>query len=484
MPVYLRYLGAEAFGLVGFFTTMQIWLSLLDLGMTPTLSRQMACYKANTLSAHALRELLRTLEWIFSSLALLTVLTGLLASPWLASNWLKLDKLQPSVVSTCIAMMAFASGLRWLAGLYRSGLIGMERQTLVNGISSSVATLKFVGILPLLIFISTEPTVFFGYQVVLAICEALVYLLLLHRNLTPANVSIWPSFKALRSVLPFAGSIAFIGVTWVLIMNLDKLLLSHFLSLRDYGYFSLAIVVAGGIILLISPISQVLQPRLTILLSQKKNTEATELFREASQFISGLMAAVSLIAAVFAKPLLLTWTGDSEASQIAAPILFWYALGNGVVGMLTMPYIIQYATGRLRLHVIGNILFGIFFIPAIAYASWAFGPKGAGITWFTSNLIFLMIWIPVVFRQYLKGIFLKWLVKDVLVLWLAASLPVLIAAIFLNYPESRVKMLAFIVTVGVLSLMFGWLAGDRIRVQLVNMVIRMGSSSKRIIERH
>lgn len=41
-PLYLQHLGAEAYGLVGFFALMQAWMNLLDLGLSPTLGRQAA----------------------------------------------------------------------------------------------------------------------------------------------------------------------------------------------------------------------------------------------------------------------------------------------------------------------------------------------------------------------------------------------------------------------------------------------------------
>ena len=42
VPVYISYLGIEAYGLIGLFATLQAWLSLLDLGLSPTLNREMA----------------------------------------------------------------------------------------------------------------------------------------------------------------------------------------------------------------------------------------------------------------------------------------------------------------------------------------------------------------------------------------------------------------------------------------------------------
>ena len=35
IPLYIHYLGMEAFGLIGLFAVMQAWLTLLDAGMTP-----------------------------------------------------------------------------------------------------------------------------------------------------------------------------------------------------------------------------------------------------------------------------------------------------------------------------------------------------------------------------------------------------------------------------------------------------------------
>ena len=42
LPLYLKYLGAEAYGLVGLFTMLQAWFNLLDMGLTPTVARETA----------------------------------------------------------------------------------------------------------------------------------------------------------------------------------------------------------------------------------------------------------------------------------------------------------------------------------------------------------------------------------------------------------------------------------------------------------
>lgn len=59
LPLYVNYMGAEAYGLVGFFAMLQAWFTLLDLGLTPTISRETARYKGGSMSALEFRRLFR-----------------------------------------------------------------------------------------------------------------------------------------------------------------------------------------------------------------------------------------------------------------------------------------------------------------------------------------------------------------------------------------------------------------------------------------
>ena len=62
VPVYLRYMGAEAYGLVGFFAMVQAWFQLMDMGLTPTMAREAARFTGGVSDASSLRHLLRAWE--------------------------------------------------------------------------------------------------------------------------------------------------------------------------------------------------------------------------------------------------------------------------------------------------------------------------------------------------------------------------------------------------------------------------------------
>ena len=61
-PVYIHFLGIEAFGLIGFFLSVTSILSLLDLGLGTALNRQFAQYSMQSGKAQEMHDLLRTLE--------------------------------------------------------------------------------------------------------------------------------------------------------------------------------------------------------------------------------------------------------------------------------------------------------------------------------------------------------------------------------------------------------------------------------------
>src|ERR1035437_3091490 len=86
VPLYVRYLGIEAYGLIGIFAILQAWLGLLDMGMRPALGREMARFAGGAHNAQSIRDLLRSIEVIGIAIAGAVALGICFASGWLASH--------------------------------------------------------------------------------------------------------------------------------------------------------------------------------------------------------------------------------------------------------------------------------------------------------------------------------------------------------------------------------------------------------------
>jgi len=62
VPLYIRLLGIEAYGLIGFSITLQAILQILDFGLSPTVNRELARFSVLEDKAGEARDFVRTLE--------------------------------------------------------------------------------------------------------------------------------------------------------------------------------------------------------------------------------------------------------------------------------------------------------------------------------------------------------------------------------------------------------------------------------------
>lgn len=471
LPMYLKYMGAEAYGLVGFFTMLQAWFNLLDMGLTPTVARETARFRGGATDALNYRRLLRALQLIFLSIAAIGGGTIFVSSGLIADQWLQVKTLPLAQVKVALQLMALGVGLRWMSGLYRGCISGSERLVWLSTFNAFVATLRFVGVLPVLIWIDHSPIVFFSYQLLVALIELIGLGGQAHR-LFPAipregrvGWSFAQIFSSIKPVLKFSLTIAFTSSVWVLVTQTDKLVLSKLLPLADYGYFTLAVLAASGVLMISGPVSGALMPRMARLHAEDDEKGLIALYRRASRMVAVIAIPACLVLALFAEQVLWVWTGDAHASEHAAPILRSYALGNGFLAMSAFPYYLQFAKGDLKLHLIGNVIFVLLLVPSLFWATLRYGAEGAGHAWLCANALYFFFWVPLVHRRFIKGFHCKWLVCDL-------GAPLVfggVAAIFLNefssWPADRFNV-ALLLFVGTVISVSSCMAGSRIALGL------------------
>lgn len=481
-PFYLIHLGDEAYGLVGFFLLLQTWLNLLDIGITPTLARQVAYARSQINGFDEFRKLLKSFELIFITLALVVTILVACLSDWLANEWVNSEILSTSTITYAISLMGIMIGFRWLAGLYRSGIVGLEDQVWLNFASIVLTTLKFVGSLILLVFISKNIVHFFIYQLSISFLELLTFMARFYSRLPPLKAKLplfYFNFPSVKSVAPFALGIAYTAGLWVFVVQVDKLVLSGVLSLAEFGFLSLVVIVAGAINLLSGPISQAVQPRMTYLLSRGKEVEMILLYRGATQLVTLISLSAALIVSFYSEPLMFAWTGNKDASKWAGDVLFWYALGNGALAILGFQYYLQVAHGKLKLHVLSASLSAVIDIPIMIYASLNFGAEGAGIAWFVLRVSWLLLWTPIVHHKFAYGIHWKWLINDVSIITVVLLSWVTLIQQMFNIESITNRWLIFLVllVIGLSTIVVGVMASSFIRQKIFKIIREKYASS-------
>lgn len=473
LPLYLKYMGAEAYGLVGFFTMLQAWFNLLDIGLTPTVARETARFNGGATNALSYRRLLRALQLIFFTVALLGGGAMFVFSGVIADRWLNVQTLPLAQVQLALQLIAASVALRWMSGLHRGCISGSERLVWLGGFNAFVATLRFVGVLPVLIWVGHTPTVFFTYQLLVAVVELAGLAAKSYRlfpPVPPGQLLGWSPtnlFAPINPLLKFSLSIAFTSSVWVLVTQTDKLVLSKFLPLSDYGYFTLAVLAASGVMMISGPISSALLPRMSRLSAAGDDEGMINLYRNATQLVGVIAIPAALVLAFFAEQVLWAWTGDAEVARKTAPVLTLYALGNGILVMGAFPYYLQFAKGDLKLHLIGNLLLVLLLIPSVILAAWHYGGIGAGYAWLSANVLYFLFWVPVVHRHFMKGLHSRWLLRDLGTTVALAVFSVSLADFFISWPDERSFLILAIFMVSLAIVVIASLGSSWVRKEII-----------------
>ena len=460
VPLYIKYMGAEAYGLVGFFAMMQAWFTLLDMGLTNTISRETARLRGGASDALSYRRLVRVLEAIFLVIALSG--GGLLfaASDYIAQDWLQANQLPIAEVETAIQIMAALVALRWMCGLYRGAITGAERLVWLSGYNSLIATLRFIGVLPILMFVGATPTIFFSYQFAVAILEYTVFIFQAYRLFPSVSQSKrlpW-SWAPLKPVLKFSLTIGATTSLWMLTYQTDKLLLSKLLTLSEYGYFTLAILIASTVGIVSSPIVTAIQPRMAKLEAEGDHAGLIRLYRHSTQVVAVIAGAIASTIMFFSEPFLWAWTGDINLAHQTAPILILYATGNCFLAVSGFQYYLQFAKGDLRLSFIGQCWYTLLIVPLFIWAAYQFGAIGTGYVWIAINVLFFVVWVPLVHHRFVAGLNKVWFGRDVLPIFIITATVAYFLFLIMPQSDSRWWQFSMVTIVGLLVLLSGALA--------------------------
>ncbi|MCI0558835.1 MAG: hypothetical protein MN733_10085, partial [Nitrososphaera sp.] len=106
VPIYINCLGAEAYGLIGLYATLQIVFMMADLGVGNAFTREAARLSALEGQEQHLRDLCRTCEVIMLAAGFLATLSLAVLSHYLAVQWLQAERLPIKAIRESMLMMA------------------------------------------------------------------------------------------------------------------------------------------------------------------------------------------------------------------------------------------------------------------------------------------------------------------------------------------------------------------------------------------
>lgn len=456
IPIYIRFLGIEAYGLVGFYTVLQGVLIIADVGFTATLNRELARLSALPGTEGEMRSLVRTLEILYWSIASLIGAVLLLSVDSVLIHWINPGSLHPALVKETLQLMILAVVFQLPATLYTGGLLGLERQVLANGLQIIWSVIRNGGVILLLILFSATLRTFFTWQILCNAIYSIVSGIFLWRSL-PANPGQHIAFglASVRKVWQYAAGMALLSVFTVLSLQVDKILVAKYISLKVYAFYSLASLISQVPVLVAGPISVAIFPKLMAFVAVGQQDLARGLYHRAGQVVSLLALPAGVVIALFARELVLVWTRSPEVAMNAAPMVVWFVAGFMIQAMLHIPFRLALAHSYLRISLILSVFTLTLVVPIMMFLMSRFGAVGGAMAWTILNL---MQWCPFVYfvhKRLMPGANMRYYLVDVGIPLSAALLVGLAWKEMVPMPGSSLGRLASIGMCGVVAVGVG-----------------------------
>lgn len=449
VPLYIKFMGIESYGLVGFFMSLQVAFSLLDMGLSKAINKELARLSISSINAQEMRDFVRTLEipyWCVAFLIGLLVisLSGLISHYWLNNNQLSIDTVQQAIM-----IMGVAMAFHWPISLYTGGLMGLQKQVLLNCIYVFYYTLKGVGSVLVLWLISPTIVAFFLWQIFASMVFTLLTAVYLWHNLPPSKKRAAFHKQQLLKVWRFSVGMTGISFTAVMLTQIDKVILSRMLSLEMFGYYTLATVTASALYHFIRPINIAVFPRFTQLASLNNINGLTNLYHKSCQFISVSILPAALVLSFFSAEILFLWTNDLVVVKNTYVLLSIYIVGTAFNGLMNLPYTLQIAYGWIKLELFTSIIAMIIMVPLLYFLTRQYSAIGAACAWPILNLSYFLITAHIMHRRLLKREKWKWYFYDVAAPMLASL--AIVAFWRLTLPDDMSKITTAIALLGVLA---------------------------------
>jgi O-antigen/teichoic acid export membrane protein len=346
IPLLLRAMGAEGFGLVSIVWTLIGYFSLFDFGLGRALTKfvSMEVGQQNT---QALPNLIVTAMVLLAILGITMACLIWLSVPWMVTNVLKPRVSDPAEVVSSFHLVALAIPLVVINVGLRAVLEGLLRFDLTNLIR-----------VPFGLFTIISPAVVshFGFglpAIVLAIgggifIALLGYTLQLRASILEFDIgSGRVHWSISKKLLSFGGWISVSNFVAPVIFHLDRFIISAILSVAVMAYYVAPYEAVTKTLILSSAIAGSLFPVFAKLPGIDERSHLATMLT-GTKVVVALMMPVLLVVACFGFELLEIWVGREVAINGSRPLIF-LSVGVFFNAIAYMPYTLLQASGRADL---------------------------------------------------------------------------------------------------------------------------------------
>ena len=303
--------------------------------------------------------------------------------------------------------MPFAIVPQVAMALYYGGFMGLEHQVKGN-ILISIFTLFRSGFVILPIYIFPDIRVFFIWQAFISWFFIFIMRYLLKKNIYKKEYHAEFNWKLLIPIKNYAAGIFIMLILSGLCTQLDKIIVSKYQSLENFGLYSLASTLAQIPIILTTPIALALLPRFTRIIDGNDLLKLKSLYELNSYLISAISSTVVFGLVYFSSNIVEVWLQESSYTNSVIVALQILALGSLFLCLQLMPYHLSLAYGHTKTNRNLGFIILCLTIPSQILLTKNYGIVGASINWLALNF-FAFIYLGFILnKKFNENAIRKW----------------------------------------------------------------------------
>jgi O-antigen/teichoic acid export membrane protein len=377
IPLLIRELGVDRFGLLMLLWTVINYSTVFDLGLGRATTRFVAHYR----SAGRVEELPGLIWTSWTVTFALGSAAGLVlaaVTPLLAESVFHVpDAMRGEAVGAFYLLAAFLPVVLTAASV-RGVLEAHQRFDLVNVVQSPGAVANYLA--PLFASLITPDLRWVVLALMMVRASALMAFLVLSLRIMP-GLRHRPARKAsFQTVLKFGGWLTVSGILSPIMEYVDRLLIAGLITLAAVAYYTTPYTMVAQLHLVSGSLIAVLFPAFSGLASTRDLEATALLYRRSVKYVFLLAAPVGFVLMVLASDIMTLWVGAEFAGQ-SHRVMTILAFGMFVSAMARVPYVMVQAGGRPDITAKFHLLEVVPFVAVSWMAIRTIGVTGAAIAW-------------------------------------------------------------------------------------------------------
>ena len=468
-PVQVRLLGIEAYGVIGFIATLQVVFAAFDLGLSTTLTRQLAADRSDQRVES--NELIQTVSTVYWGIAIIVGIVLALAAHHIAEDWFKAQDLSPATLRQSLYLIILYLALRWPTALYAGILGGVQKMVAINIIKFAVVTVRLAGgIVVLLIWRDLAP--FLLWNALTALAEVFAYSALCRRAFPLVTWGPGISVAALKPLVGFSSAMMAISLLALFISQLDRVFVSKLLSLEQFGFYMLAYNTASIASLAIAAVATAMLPSFAAWQAEPQIAILHARYDQANRVILFIVGAATWPLIFFGHTILFYWVGATASDGAYRPMAL-LAAALWLNALISNAYTTSVALGRPTLTLKVSAISAIPYAMTLYFMVGRWQLTGAAGAWLLLNLAYVFALVPIVHRNLLDLSTARWL-KTTLFPFAALGLGTFGAARLIRDMVTENSMVANLGVIALGTIAYGlggyYLLGARVRDEVANIV--------------